>query len=225
MIRYALLAAPLLLTACSGEPEPVETPSPSATAVGPRTLVSAGFNDQELGPRIVGPQGDEVRDTIAFEGMPVAELISYVACPAAGEGEEPLTECKPDAMPEGTLYTYVHRLISTGADKEAQPFLLRITKPANGFANVIGFDRAQAEMTLGEGYSIATHSDAGRLEWRIEAGDGFDKGEELTLFWQSTLPPAGPAKVYEIESNTGTAPMNGPFPPEENSSENEGPGN
>lgn len=208
------LAAPLALVACAEEPPaPEETPTPMAT--GPRTLVAAGFNDQQLGPKIVGPQGPEVVDEISFEGMPVAKIVSYVACPAPSEGEPAADECKPGEQPDGAIFTYVHKVTSTGADTEAQPFSFRTTKPVTGFANNIGFDRKQAEAALGEDYVIGVQNDNGALVWRIEAGDGWGEGEEITFFWQSTLPPAGPAEAYEIETNTGTAVLTGPFPPEE----------
>lgn len=213
-VRILLAALPLALAACSQEPPaPEETPKP--VVEGPRTLVAAGFNDQQLGPKIVGPKGPEVVDEISFEGMPVATIVSYVACPAPAEGAVAAEECKPDEQPETAIYTYVHKVTSTGADAEAQPFLFRTSKPVSGFANNIGFDRKQAEAALGEGYEIGVQNDNGALVWRIEAGNGWGEGEEITFFWQSTVPPAGPAKAFEIDSNTGTAALTGPFPPEE----------
>ncbi|KLE32832.1 hypothetical protein AAW01_02055 [Aurantiacibacter gangjinensis] len=221
------LSALTALAACQSEPEPAPEPEPTATSEGPRTLVAAGFNDQELGPKIEGPQGPEVLADLMFEGRSVGSIVSYVACPILEEAD--LTEgvetedgeladfstvCEPDMMPEGTIYTYVHR-ITPGEDMEGQLLSFRTTREASGFANIIGFDRTQAEAALGEDYAIGVQLDNGELVWRIEAGNGWDAGEEITLFWQSTLPPEGPVEAYEIETAEGRADVTGPFPPEE----------
>ncbi|MDF1834779.1 MAG: hypothetical protein P1U62_07845 [Alteraurantiacibacter sp. bin_em_oilr2.035] len=219
-------AAPLLLGACSSEQEPAPKTRAerSPATMGQRTLVAAGLSAQSLGPKIVGPQGPEVSSEISFEGQPVARMVSYVACPAPAEGEAAAEECVPADMPASTIYTYVHRITSTGADTEAQPFAFRTTRPASGFAKVIGYDRLQAESTLGHDYTIGVAEDAGLLIWRIEAGNGWDKGEELTFFWQSTIPPAGPAEAFEVQSNSGTADLTGPFPAPEKPAEEAGTG-
>ena len=216
-MRIAFALAPIvLLAACGGEaPEPSPSPTPTTVAAGPRTLLATGFQEIELGPKIVGPQGPEVSSELSFEGQPVASMTSYVACPAPAEGTEPADECDPSVQEDGAIYTYVMRITSTGTDTEAQPYALRTARRASGFANNLGFDRQQAEAALGEGYRIVVQEENGFLTWRIEAGNGWGEGEEITFFWQSELPPEGPAEVYEIESNTGTALLTGPFPPNE----------
>ncbi|RJY10144.1 hypothetical protein D6201_02720 [Aurantiacibacter aquimixticola] len=223
------LALPLalVLSGCGSEPEPEPTPTPTPTAVGPRTLVAAGFDDQEIGPKIVGPQGPEVSAIFTSDAGDIAEIISYVACPPVEgldlseedvpEGEDLAdfaSECRPDMWPEGTVYTYVHRVTPTQT-AQSPVTVFRTARPATGFANTIGFDREQAEAALGEGYSIGTQIDNGMLVWRIEKGDGWDAGEEITFFWQSELPPEGPAEAYEIETTAGRAEATGPFPPAE----------
>lgn len=206
----------LLLGACGApEQEPAPAPSPMAEPTGPRTLIAAGFDEQQLGPKIEGPQGPQVLSDVSFEGQPVAEMVSYVACPAADGDAVAKESCIPGEQAEGAIFTYVHRVTVTGDDTQMHPFTFRTTRAATGFANVIGYDRDQAAATLGEGYSIGVQTENGALIWRIEAGDGWTKGEELTFFWQSTSPPEGPSEAFELESPTGGAPLTGPFPPAE----------
>lgn len=220
-MRQIALAFPLLaLAACGSDPEPAPTPTPTQTAAGPRTLVAAGFNDQQLGPRIVGPQGDEVSDTVMFEGRQIADVVSYVACPAptvseggnatAPNGTE--AECDPAEQGEDAVFTYVHR-VTPGEGADGPLLSFRTSRRAHGFANLVGFDRVQAQAALGEDYDIGVQLDNGQLIWRIKAGDGWTAGEEITFFWQSTLPPEGPAEAYEIETEEGRMRVSGPFPP------------
>ncbi len=217
-MRTFPLALPLVivLSACGQEPAPDPTPTPSETVAGPRTLVPAGFNDMDLGPKIVGPQGPEVSGTLVREGTTIAEIVSYVACPAAAQDEEPAEECVPADQPDGTVYTYVHRITPLDvADDLDTPMVFRTTRKAHGFANNIGFDREQAEAVLGEGYAIRVQEDNGALAWRVELSNGWSAGEELTFFWQSTLPPEGPAEAYAVGTENGRAVGTGPFPAEE----------
>ncbi len=217
VLALPLTVAPMLtLTACGSEPEPAPAPTPSETVAGPRTLVETGFNDMELGPRIVGPQGAEVSGALVREGLKVADIVSYVACPAPAEGEVAPEECEPGDQPEGAVYTYVHRVTPVEVSDELDtPMVFRTTRAAHGFANNIGFDRAQAEAVLGEGYAIRVQEDNGALVWRVEVSNGWSAGEELTFFWQSTLPPEGPAEAYAVGTENGRAMGTGPFPPEE----------
>ncbi|MWV28089.1 hypothetical protein GRF63_09230 [Erythrobacter sp. GH3-10] len=212
-----LIIAPCLaLAACGSETTPAPTPTPSETVAGPRTLVAAGFADTKLGPRIVGPEGDEVAGELVREGQKIADIVSYVACPAPKKDEVAAEECVPADQPEGAVYTYVHRVTPVDlADELDTPLLFRTTKAAHGFANNIGFDRDQAEAVLGEGYSIRVQEDNGALLWRVEISNGWHSGEELTFFWQSTLPPEGPQKAYAVGTENGRAEGNGPFPAEE----------
>ncbi len=214
------LPALLVLAACSAEPQPAPEPTPEAspTVSGVRSLVAAGFEELTLGPKIEGPQGPEVSSTIGFEGRTIAEIVSYVACPPPVNDPdlsiEFSTVCDPETQAEGAIYTYVHR-VTPGEAAEGPVLSFRTSRRVNGFENVIGFDRTQAEAALGEKYDIGVSIDNGALVWRIEAGDGWDAGEEITLFWQGVLPPEGPAEVYEVETSEGRAVGSGPFPPAE----------
>ncbi|MFB0611353.1 hypothetical protein [Aurantiacibacter poecillastricola] len=215
-MRSLALAVPLCaaLAACGSEPAPDPTPTPTETIAGPRTLVASGFNDQQIGPKIAGPEGSEVESELTLDGRKVADLVSYVTCPAPADDEEPAEECVPGEMPEGTVYTYVHRVTPVETEDQLDaPIAFRTTRVAHGFANNIGYDREQGEAVLGDGYSIRVQEDNGALAWRVEMSDGWDAGEELTFFWQSTLPPEGPVEAYAAATENGRAYGTGPFPP------------
>ena len=160
-----------------------------------------------LGPRIEWPQGPEVTGTFAVDGERLAEVVSYVACP---EGLDP---CEPETAPEGTVYTYVHRV--TPAEGVEGATLFRTSRTATGFANVIGFDKAEAVDVLGEDGQIDVASDNGALVWRVIGGDGWTAGETLTFYWQSTIAPEGSREAFQFEADGVSAIGTGPFPPRE----------
>ena len=229
-MRKSLLSLPLLALAiaCSSEaPAPEQTPSPTPTAnAGPRTLVAADLADLQLGAKIVGPQGPQVTTVItASDGTTMGQMVSYVACEAGKtEDGEPIpptenAECDPEAKPEGAVYTYVHTIGLGRPDMEApdpadvpETMVFRMIKPAAGFNNVIGFDAALAAKTLGEKGEIKVQVEDNALIWRVVAGDGWQDGENLTFFWQSTQPPAGPDEAYQLRIDDSTALAEGPFP-------------
>ena len=209
MRRLGALAALLLATACGSAEDEVQ-PAPSQSAEGPRTLVAETLALADLGPRIVGPQGDQVESTI--EGL--GRMVSYVACPASVEAET----CDPASLPADTVYTYVHAVtIDPGEaeqadDQFAGATLFRTTQAVPGFSYSIGYDRDQAMEALGDGYDIVTQIEDGALQWRIAASDGWMPGETLTFYWRSTLPPAGPADAYEVQAEGIEGTATGPFP-------------
>jgi len=213
--RFApALPALLALAGCSGgaeEATPAPSPSPSLDSE-PRTLVAADLDLDGLGPRVEGPQGTELESAIPGLGA----MTSYVACPADVAAER----CDPGTLPAGTLYTYVHQIIvdippsERAEDQFSGVTLFRTTLPAPGFANAIGYSREQAAEALGEDGDIKVQSEAGRLIWRVTAGDGWMPGETLTFFWQSTLPPAGPQVAYRLEGEGLGGEATGPFPAE-----------
>ena len=207
-MRLTAVAGALLLAACgSSEPEPAPSPTPSATPDKPKSLVPADLGALVLGARIEGPQGPEVAGTFAVDGETLAEVVSYVACP---EGLDP---CDPETAPEGTVYTYVHQV--TPAEGIAGATLFRTGRAATGFANVIGFAKAEAVDVLGEDGRIDVASDNGALVWRVIGGNGWTAGETLTFYWQSTLAPEGPREAFQFEADGTSAQGSGPFPPRE----------
>ena len=205
----ALAAFPLLALAACGSPDPEPAPSRSATAAPdkPKTLVPADLGALVLGAQIEGPQGPEVTGTFTVDGETLAEVVSYVACP---EGLDP---CDPETAPEGTVYTYVHRVTPTEGVEGAT--LFRTSRTATGFANVIGFGKAEAIDVLGEDGQIDVASDNGALVWRVIGGDGWTAGETLTFYWQSTIAPEGSREAFQFEADGVSATGTGPFPPRE----------
>jgi hypothetical protein len=216
----ALLSLGALAACSSAEPEPTPTPTPTVAA--PRTLVGADLDLSTLGAKIVGPQGPQVETVLSAGNRELGRLVSYVACPAG------VSECEPGEMPEGTVYTYVHRVTLAEADAaagaevsdgpevvEAPPSLFRTIRKAAGFNQSVGFSTAEAEATLGDPDAISISNDNGSLIWRVARGPGWKPGGTMTFWWQSTLPPQGPAEAYLLELDGSQVIATGPFPPEE----------
>ena len=225
-IALAASVVALALVGCSGEPD---TPDPQAEADAqmaadapstPRTLVAADFEELDLGAKIEGPVGPEVEASITAGGRSIGDIVSYVTCP---DGYD---ECDPENVPEGTVFTYVH-IVTPGEDAPNDPPFNRpvgldeveaatvfsTVRQANGFNGAIGFDREQALAALGEDGTIQVSDDNGTLQWRVVGGDGWQTGETITFFWQSTLPPEGPAEAYALRADEKIAMATGPFPP------------
>jgi hypothetical protein len=137
--------------------------------------------------------------------------------------------CDPATAPEGTVYTYVHIVYpgedmdpSTGAGEGADDIdvematAFKMTAPAHGFNGVAGFSKAEAIAAAGDKVQVVvTCDDQGALLWTVNAGDGgnqWEDAEPLTFFWQSTLPPAGPAPHYEIRADQVSGTGDGPYP-------------
>ncbi|OBX18354.1 hypothetical protein A9995_12840 [Erythrobacter sp. QSSC1-22B] len=226
MLRLGAVAlAPLALIACGdgSDDEAVAEPTPTATVAAPRTLIAADYDEAMLGARIEGPQGTEVEAPLMAEGREIGSIVSFVACP-----RETAT-CDPAAMPEGTVYTYVHQVTlaaeeatdetasaaDDGASGESYATLFRTTRRATGFNGSIGYAREQAETALGDGEAIGVTSDEGQLIWRVISGEGWSPGATITFWWQSTLPPEGPSEAWELETGGMTATATAPFPPAE----------
>lgn len=218
----------LALAACSGEPETDDaSPTPTAAVTSdapsePRTLVASDLGEIELGAKIEGPVGPEVEASIIVGGRSIGDIVSFVACPAEYD------ECDPEELPEGTVYTYVHTIRPGVDDPNDPPFMRPVgldevedatmfstVREAAGFNGAIGYNREQAEAALGPNGVIRVSDDNGTLNWRIVGGDGWSTGEPITVFWQSTLPPEGPAEAYALRADEKIAMASGPFPPSE----------
>ena len=184
-------------------------------------IAATDLNTLTLGAKIDGPVGPEVNTSLvnATGQKSLGDLESSVSCPA---GSMP---CVPSTRPAGTIYTYVHD-VTPGVDSPndapfPQPSVVPFNDvtefslgfPAEGFNRVAGFsfpDAAAAEETFG----IELLSD-GSLEWTAN-GTGWDTGEKIAFFWQTTQPPSGPGGVYTasnaITSGTGAGPLPAPIP-------------
>ena len=212
------------LVACSGEPDGTETAPIADTSSDapsePRTLVAADFGELQLGAKIEGPLGPEVEASIVADGRSIGDIVSYVACPAEYRGE-----CDPEDMPEGTVYTYVHTICPGVDDPNDPPFnrpvgldeveaasVFSTVRTASGFTGSIGYDRKEAEAALGPDGEIRVEDDNGTLVWRVVGGNGWETGEPITVFWQSTLPPEGPAEAFSLRADEKIAMASGPFP-------------
>jgi hypothetical protein len=209
-------ALPLLvLAACSQSPE-APTPTPSAvvtpevvpTPDKPKTLIPSDLAKLTLGARIAGA---DTQGTFVSDKQTLATVSSYVACP------EGVTPCDPQTAPAGTVYTYVHRV--TPGEAVASTTVFRTARPAAGFANGVGYTFAEAAAALGPDGQIDVEADNGALVWRVIGGDRWKAGESISFYWQSTLPPAGPADAYLIETDGSVAIGSGPFPAHEKPAE------
>ena len=222
------LAALALLSAC-GESQPGAAPtdlkevkSDGELEVARRALPAGDFLDLKLGARIVGPSGDEVATRMTNEAGAFADMTSYVACPAG------FTVCDPATLPAGTVYTYVH-VVYPGEDNDPttgsgtgndssnveSATLFRLIRPARGFTGNAGYAKAEALAAIGEDGTVVISCEGEALAWTIDAGDGGDQwkqAEPITFYWQSTVPPAGPSRAYEIFANDVAAQGSGPYP-------------
>ncbi len=229
MKRQFLIASPLVLAlaACGGTADDTAELEVATTDGETEALASAidagDFADLSLGAKIVGPRGPEVKTSLSNEAGNLADITSYVACPAD------MDVCDPKTAPKGTIYTYVHIVFpgedmdpttgsGEGADdtdiESASAFMM--SAPAHGFTGNAGFSKAEAIAAAGEGVEVVTTCEEnGALFWTVNSGDGgnqWEDAEPLTFYWQSTLPPAGPANSYAIKANDVTANGEGPYP-------------
>ncbi len=220
------LMASTALAACSSEPEIDNDADLAAETeeaeIARQSLDTGDFADLELGAKIVGPQGEEVRGRLANESGAFADITSFVACPAGME------ECDPATAPEGTIYTYVHTVYpgedndpTTGSGdgddssnvETTEAF--RMTMPSHGFTGTVGFSYGEAANAVNDTLLIVASCHEQGIAWTVEEGDGGDQwgqGEPITFYWQSTLPPAGPADAYEVFANYTAASGPGPYP-------------
>ncbi|MGB3796700.1 MAG: hypothetical protein WA957_10415, partial [Alteraurantiacibacter sp.] len=224
-LPVALIVA-TALSACSPEPE-VDNDGDLAAEneeaeIARQSLNAGDFADLQLGAKIVGPQGEEVKGRLTNETGAFADITSFVACPAGME------ECDPATAPEGTVYTYVHTVYpgedndpTTGsgdgndASNVETTEAFRMTMPSHGFTGNAGFSFAEAANAIGANMMIVATCHEQGIAWTVEEGDGGDQwgqGEPITFYWQSTLPPAGPSDAYEVFANYTAAGGPGPYP-------------
>lgn len=225
-MRLTVLPLVAILAACSAGEDPAPEPTPSATVVAPRTLVAADFDPASLGPKIEGPQGTDPEFEVTSEGETIARVTSYVACPKA------MTVCVPGEAPAGTVFTYVHTIVPVAAEPapsstetesdlpatatpgpaEVAPSLFRMTLPTSGFGGGVGYGRTEAQAALGAADPMTVTLDRGQLIWRVTGGSGWKPGAPVTVWWQTTAPPAGPQEAFLLDLAGVRVPVTAPFP-------------
>lgn len=219
------IAGALILAACSREETPEAAPSPTATPAAampakPRTMIAADFAPDSLGARIAGL---EVADAaVGAKRRPIARVTAYVACAKA------VTVCDPATLPAGTKYTYVLTITPVGPDEApATPAAtpppvalvvpvagaLATMAPVPGFAGAVGYSRSEAVSALGAEDAISVTLDQGRIVWRARDGAQWAKGKPITIWWQSTQPPAAElTPAYELAAGDAHPTVEAPFP-------------
>lgn len=221
----------LALAACSADPTPAEVNDQEVTDLNTvnsdgeayakgKALPAGDLTEVTLGGKVKGPNGFEVTDTMANDAGNFADMRAYVACPKG------TVVCDPARQPAGTVYTYVF-VVYPGGDnggpkgpghdfsdiESATAF--RMTQPAYGFTGNAGYAKPEALAAIGAKADIVITCDAGKIIWTVSSGDGgnqWGQKEPLTFYWQSALPPAGPAKAYAFDADGTTAMGSGPYP-------------
>lgn len=180
-------------------------------------ITSVDFYSLNLGAMISGPVGPEVEVSLLNpDGNSLGDLRSSVSCP------EGFATCIPADNDAGTIYTYVHTIIPGVDNPNDAPFLNPATIlpfddvagfslgfEAIGFNGIAGFGFSDAS-TAGISFDIDLNID-NELVWSTDS-DGWDTGEEITFFWQTTQAPSGPTGVYNVSNNLDSASGIGPLP-------------
>lgn len=196
---------------------------PSLSAV---PVTATDFGSLSLGAQIVGPVGPEVETTISFlDGggsvVGIADLISSVSC------DDRFADCSAAGVAgfNDVVYTYRHQVIP-GVDLPNDPPFgdpdsvvpfdgvteFRLQFEAFGFLGVAGFDFAQATAAIGSTNIGIDFAADGSIVWTLPSGSGWDTGEPLTFFWQTTQRPSGPGGVYGASNGALTGTGRGPLP-------------
>ena len=216
--RLTLLTLLCPVLASCGQSEPEPAPSPTPTVATPRTLVGANLAcpRSARGSRGRRGRGRDGAERGQSAGRDAGKLCRLPCRPRAA--------IPPNCLP--TTYTYVHRITlaesgpaeTTEAPEtatEAPPTLFRTTRKATGFNQAIGFSTDEAADALGDPDAISIVNDNGALIWRLVRGTGGQPGKTVTLWWQSTTPPQGPARAFAFEIDGAQIEASGPFPPED----------
>lgn len=224
-LSFAVCLFALSLTACgdnAADPDLEEATTQSEAEALEKSIPAGDFASLRLGAKIVGPGGEEVVSAFSNDAGNFADVRSYVACP------EGITPCDPNTVQDGTMFTYVH-VVTPGEDNDASdgsgkgPDNARVERatafkmilPAHGFTGKAGYSKSEAVAAMGESVDVVITCDAGKIIWTLNNGDGGDQWqamEPITFYWQSTEPPAGPAKAFEIRADYTAAQGKAPYP-------------
>ncbi len=180
-----------------------------------------------LGAKITGPVGPDVETTLTFTDsggsvVGIADLSSSVSCDVRFA-----SDCSAIAVAgfSDVVYTYQHQIIPGVDHPNDRPFPMpdsvvpfngvtefRLQFPAHGFLGVAGFDFDQVNTAIG-GTSIRIEQLGDEsLVWTLPDRSGWDAGESITFFWQTTQRPSGPGGVYAATNQTLSGVGNGPIP-------------
>lgn len=184
-------------------------------------IAPTNLDSLNVGAKIVGPVGPTVDTTLVnTDGDGLGDLTSSVSCPAG------FTACLPPTNPANTIYTYIHE-VTPGVDflndapfpspATTLPFNgvreFSLTFAAEGFTGVAGYSFSQATAALGAGNGFTIQQLADRsLNWRVNQDTGWDTGETVSFFWQTTQAPSGPGGIYSIANPLDSGLANGPLP-------------
>ena len=179
-----------------------------------------------LGAKIVGPVGPEVETTIAFDDggtiTGIADLASSVSC-----DDRFAADCSAAAVAgtDDVVYTYVHTVVPGVDFPNDPPFPapdvvvplddateFRLSFPAHGFNGVAGYDFAEATAAVGATPFTILQLTDDALVWSVPDGSGWDTGEPITFFWQTSQRPVGPGGIYAATNGTLAGTGNGPLP-------------
>lgn len=180
-------------------------------------ITATDLDSLNIGAKIVGPVGPDVEvSLINADGDSVGDLRSSVSCP------DGFATCAPPNNPAGTIYTYTHTVTPGVDNPNDAPFPNPPTVLA--FDDVIGFSLGFGAVgfngVAGYSFNEATNADItfdleftalGELNWTTNS-DGWDTGEAVTFFWQTTQPPSGPGGTFNVSNADGTASGRGPLP-------------
>lgn len=210
-ILLALIA--VSLSSCGNEKangDAVETSSTNATdTLNDNNITAVDFDSLKLGAKIIGPRGPEVKVDFTIGDRLIGKATSYVACPEA------IDECNPKELPANTVYTFVHQISIGSGDNAADDTAINadafsMDQPSYGYNGVSGYSFTQAQSALGDVSNINISCSVAALKWSIDGK--WNEGDILTFFWQSTLPPIGPANNYSISTDLGDSVGAGPYP-------------
>ena len=184
-------------------------------------VVPVNLDTLSLGARIVGPVGPTVDASfIDGDGASLGDLQSSVSCP------DGFAACTPPTNPPGTIYTYVHE-VTPGVDFPndppfPQPGTVLPINGATGFAlgfaaagfnGVAGYSFGDATSALVGGSVISIELETnGSLAWALPSAAGWDSGERIAFFWQTTQAPSGPGGQYLLTATALSGSGAGPLP-------------
>tara|TARA_R110002073_G_scaffold334758_1_gene524984 strand:+ start:588 stop:1136 length:549 start_codon:yes stop_codon:yes gene_type:complete len=152
----------------------------------------------------------------------IADLSSSVSCDARFAAD-----CSATAVAgvSDVTYTYQHQIVPGVDHPNDSPFSppdsvvpldgvteFRLQFPAHGFLGVAGFDFGQAALAIGGTVISIEQLDDGSLVWKLPNDSGWDTGENITFFWQTTQRPSGPGGVYAVTNQALSGVGNGPIP-------------